>query len=171
MTTTKTSFTLVELLVVIAIIGVLVALTVPAANKVLKKAQKTECASNLRQIGISLHLYLESNHFTTPSCTMRPSNPPDDETEMPGIAKTLLEFTNISPNIFQCPRDHLGYFKNDQSSYEWNSVAANQKRADEKNFSILGLKYPVMYDYEAFHDGGSNALYIEGHVSDLLGGN
>jgi prepilin-type N-terminal cleavage/methylation domain-containing protein len=43
-------FTLVELLAVIAVIGVLAALLLPAVNRAKASAQRTTCASNLRQI-------------------------------------------------------------------------------------------------------------------------
>ena len=58
------AFTLVELLVVIAIVGVLVGILVPAVLGALKVAQQTNCASNLRQIGYAMQLYLKDNGGT-----------------------------------------------------------------------------------------------------------
>ncbi|MCC5789630.1 MAG: DUF1559 domain-containing protein [Opitutales bacterium] len=59
-------FTLIELLTVIAVVAILAGLLIPAVNRVRVTARQTVCASNMRQIGLALHMFANDHNGRLP---------------------------------------------------------------------------------------------------------
>lgn len=63
----RKGFTLIELLVVMVIIALLVGLLLPALARAKEEARKTQCRSNLRQIGLAIEMYANDNGGWSPA--------------------------------------------------------------------------------------------------------
>jgi prepilin-type N-terminal cleavage/methylation domain-containing protein/prepilin-type processing-associated H-X9-DG protein len=115
----NSGFTLVELLVVIAIIGILVALLLPAVQAAREAARRTQCQSNIKQLGLALQNYHSQRKKFPPSATFDPKGEPPEnsKTHFENWVITLLPFMEqqalhdsfnlklpISDEINQIPR-------------------------------------------------------------------
>ena len=172
------AFTLVELLVVVSIIALLVGILVPVLKGAKDAARRTACASNLRQLGTALRMYLVESNDVLPAATPFGGIPGwghGDPFHLPDIATVLKPYlakeVADQDAVFRCPADVPGktrrlgeldgesYYETDGASYAYNFRLSGRKMYEVvrnerviRHFGrITEEEIWIMRDVVAFH--------------------
>ena len=132
----RRGFTLIELLVVIAIIALLMAILMPALQRVKKQAQAVACISNLKQWGLIWYMYTEDNDDKFPTGSSVAGDATNDWPEV------LWDYYMKRGNLTLCPSATKPHFEGVRyafGAWNWN-----------KSGGWTGLKDKQAEDYGSY---------------------
>ena len=171
----KTGFTLIELLVVVAVIAILAGLLLSSLSTAKRSATLANCRSNLRQLELTLRIYVEDNSATYPYLLLD-SGAIDDRLWLEMLGQTAgLEWRNRQP--FTCPatiRQQAPYYAR---NYGYNArgyqgaardfLGLGLRRDDDKRFatvreSLVRTPVAMIALGDDFTGNGPNGEIIEG---------
>ena len=92
------AFTLVELLVVVAVIALLISVRLPALARATDQTKRAQCASNLRQFALAMHIFANDNNDRLPTTSAG-----FWAWDVPGDVGTFVESTGSPWTVMYCP--------------------------------------------------------------------
>lgn len=168
------AFTLVELLLLVALLGLLAGLGLPAAESMRRRAEKSACAGNLRQVGIAVMQWVQDNGQTYPKIEGDLTDPvyPAEQGARP-MGEVLAPY-GITKTALKCPADfrRANHFRSKGTSYEWFPVVDGESALAPKIYLSSGVlmlppsHIPLASDFSGVHGGRQNVLFADGHVED-----
>lgn len=112
-TARRTGFTLIDVLVSLAVIGLLIGILLPSFAMVRESARRVMCASNLRQVGIGLHMYAQDSSELLPPSVFLP------QSWRPGTSANTV--TQARPELMDTVRTSAGEF-GDRPWGQWDGL-------------------------------------------------
>jgi prepilin-type N-terminal cleavage/methylation domain-containing protein len=172
----QAAFTLIELLVVIAIIAILAALLLPGLAAAKAQSMKTQCISNLRQLGLGITLFADDNNQTFPPAGLQSGADQQSwdcwinryiggHSSLADLSVGVLE-ADSTPKVLRCPADTgpdtgwVASYPNvfGRRSYAMNAAGPNWGTDYQVSCSPPAYRLPPVTDGVGIYwEGGSSA--------------
>ncbi len=165
----STGFTLVELLVVIAIIAILAALIMPAVSRARHSADRSACASNLKQLATAMSLYIADHEGIYPRYSYNTQHLPIGH---------LMPYVGNAKDIFKCPATRRlggqwgawhGFASNGtygvENDYKFNSTGGAHISSRKPSWFLI-IRDVDWADFPR-HGDEDNVCFLDGHVERM----
>lgn len=186
---TKRAFTLVELLVVLGILGVLAALLFPVFAAAREQARRTDCLSNLHQLGSAIALYAADYDDHIPYAVDESTR--EEELAVvtdldKGVVAAMPDLVNVSQpytrsrEVFRCPSEHPLDYDPDLTWHFYQNYGSSYRIAIYPvylKYTLESFQMPaeqeLMADCLPWHAGENvlnfrqNELFADQHVKDV----
>jgi prepilin-type N-terminal cleavage/methylation domain-containing protein/prepilin-type processing-associated H-X9-DG protein len=174
-------FTLVELLVVIGVIAVLISLLLPALNKARESANRLACASNMRQVGQIMFMYVSENQGTLPFSAADFSTPAlsynrvyswdDLLSRYFGVELTQAHLDSwyipedLRPRVLRCPNDRVSSGRSYAMAGAQEYTGAHPRKPTGTASTAANGFWPLPVKLSSVRHGATTLLLVEDPAS------